>query len=108
MANIVITIPQAGGEKKYVLEFNRRVIIKMEEEGIIKKMEKSAKQETIDSLVYYACVKNQPDITKKEVEEIVDNIPLEKLGDFVQAIGELLNKSIDALEKQGNAHWEAH
>ena len=111
MANIVITLPRNGEEKTYTLEFTRRTIIKMEEEGIISSLQKGGKQETIDKLVYYACLKNHHEITKQEAEEMVDSIPLKQLGDFVKDIADLLEKSINALEeagKEGNAHWEVH
>lgn len=111
MANIVITLPRNGEEKTYTLEFTRRTIIKMEEEGIISSLSKGGKQETLDKLVYYACLRNHPDITIKEAEDIVDNIPLNKYGDFVKDLADLLERSINALEetgKEGNAHWEAH
>lgn len=102
MANIEITIE----EKKYILEFNRRTIIRMEEEGLLEQLQKGAKLEAIDKVVYYACLKNQPNISMEEVKSIVDSVSLNELGNFVQAVGELLNKSIDALENKGNAHWE--
>jgi len=108
MANIVMTIPTESGEKKYTLEFNRRTIIRMEEEGVIEKLQKGAKQEAIDKLVYYACLKNHPSISMEEVQGIVDSVKMSELGNFIQAIGDLLNKSIDALESKGNAHWEVN
>lgn len=111
MANIVITIPQNGGEKKYTLEFTRRIILKMEEEKVIDSLKKGASQESFDKLVYYACLKNQPNITLEEAQAIVDSVALSELGKFIDAIAKLLNSSIDALEKEGkegNAHWEVN
>lgn len=111
MANIVIKVPHGEEEKTYTLEFTRRTIIKMEDEGIIKELSKGAKQETIDTLVYYACLKNQPSITKEEVMGIVDSISMKDLPNFVQALATLLEKSVNALEQpseQGNAHWEVN
>lgn len=113
MANIVITLPRNENreEKTYKLEFNRRTIVKMEEDGIIEKMKKGVGQEVIDSVVYYACLKNHPQITKEEAMEIVDSISLKDLPNFADAIGELISKSLDALENggnEGNAHWEVH
>lgn len=111
MANIVIKVPHGEEEKTYTLEFTRRTIIRMEDEGILKELAKGAKQETIDTLVYYACLKNHKDITKEEVMDIVDSIAIKELPDFVKALGELLEKSINALEQaseRGNAHWEVN
>ena len=111
MANIVIKVPHGEEEKSYTLEFTRRTIMKMEDEGIIKELSKGASPETIDALVYYACLKNQPNITKEEVMGIVDKISLKDLADFVKALASLLEKSINALEQpseQGNAHWEVN
>ena len=111
MANIVITVPSGNEEKKYTLEFTRRVIIKMEEEGLIGRLQKGAKQDILDDLVYYACLKNHSEITKEEAREIVDSVAFAELGNFIQAVAGLLEKSISALEsagKEGNAHWEVN
>jgi len=112
MANIVLKVPQAeGNEKEYKFEFTRRTIIRMEEDGIIKAFQKGAKQDSIDKLVYYACLKNHPKITLEEAQEIVDSVAMKDLGDFIQALIGLLEKSINALENagnEGNAHWEVN
>lgn len=113
MANIVITLPRTENreEKKYTLEFTRRTIIKMEQDGVIKSLGKQVNQEALDNLVYYACLKHQPKMTMEEAMEIIDSIALNDLQGFVGALEQLLEKSIDALEtagKEGNAHWEVH
>ena len=112
MANIVMHIPQNEGEEKtYILEFNRRIILKMEANGIIEKLQGNIEMESVDELVYYACLKNQPNITKEEVRNIVDSVSLAQFKDFIEAIAKLLEKSISALEeteKSGNAHWEVN
>ena len=113
MANIVITLPRTENreEKKYTLEFTRRTIIQMEEDGIIKSLGKGVKQEVLDNLVRYACLKNHPNMTKEEAMEIIDSIGLEDLKGFVEALSTLLEKSINALNeagKEGNARWEVH
>lgn len=113
MANIVITLPRKENreEKTYKLEFNRRTIIKMEEDGILEKLNKGAKQETLDCLIYYACLKNHPQITKEEAMEIIDSVSMKDYPKFVEAIMGLIEASINAIENgdnEGNAHWEAH
>ena len=111
MANIVITLPENKGKKRYTLEFTRRTILKMEEQGVLSNLKNGAKQEVLDDIVYYACLKNHPTITKEEAQEIVDSVSLQELGNFIQAVADLLDKSINALEnsgKEGNAHWEVN
>ena len=115
MANIVITVPTESGDKKYTLEFNRRTIIKMEAHGFISQLAKNLDLDQIYELVHYACLKNHPEITNKEVEDIVDTIPLESedgydLKNFVEALAKLIEQSLNALkdDKRGNARWEVN
>lgn len=96
--------------KDYTLEFNRRVILKMEADGFLGKKGKELQEnnplEYAYILIGYAFVKNHPAMSQNEVADIIDQV-----GDFegfVEAIAEIMKASIETFNKgeQGNAKWE--
>ena len=95
--------------KEYLLEFNRRTIVAMEVEGLIgKNSEELQKKNPIEFLykfIGYAFRKNHPELSQKEIDEIIDNIG--DLQAFATEIGKILQASISTVEgNQGNAKWE--
>lgn len=117
MANsIKINVLSTG--KSYVLQFNRRIIVEMEAEGLLKKLQSLSNQgeentenigealKTIYRFIYFAFKKNQPTITQQETDEIIDEIG--DITGLVEALVDILEKSINAVDKEhsGNAIWE--
>lgn len=115
-------------DKKYVLEFSRRVILQMEDEGVLREIEKDAVEvEKVDAngkkhsvkeqqhpigtmlkIVCYAFVKNHSDITNEEINEIVDAIP--DLIEFCKAVFEMFIACVNAIGQKtenpaGNVSW---
>lgn len=109
MASIVIEVPALN--KTYTLEFSRRVILKMEKEKFLERIN-TKDVDVVYDFVRYALLKNHPDITEHEVETLVDSVPLESkeghgLNDLLDAMSKILESSLSSLqEKSGNAKWE--
>ena len=86
--------------KEYILQFNRKSILLAE--GI---KDVPNDYEKVVALVQCAFLKNHPDITKKEVEEIIEEIG--DLEGFMKALTSIIEDCVNTLDKkQGNAHWE--
>lgn len=95
MGRIVITLDN----KTYTLEFSRRTIL------LANDLKSENDYDKIIGLVKCGLLKNHPDITNEEVENIVDGIG--DLDKFLTKLSEVMKESIDALaQSKGNVHWE--
>ena len=108
MGNIIKL--QLNGQT-YILEFNRRAILKMEEDGLIgtkgEQLQKEHPLEFAYNFIRYAFYKNHRDLSDKEIDEIVDNI--DNLAEFIKALTEILQNSISVIQGKAegkNAKWE--
>ena len=104
------TINLTVGEKTYTLEFTRRTLLQASDiQQKIKDTNSIAENyEVICKLAYTSFLKNHPEITQQDVDDIVDGI--DDLEGFVKALTEILEGSVNTLntEKKGNSHWEVH
>lgn len=106
MAN---TITLKVQDKTYTLEFNRRVIMKMEEDGIVSQDNTELEKKPFSymgKLARYSFLKNHPDLSQKEIDDIFDEIG--DLVGFFTAVAEMLKECVEGLNKgenKGNATW---
>lgn len=103
------TIKLTVADKQYTLEFSRRTIIKLEADGFVgKKGEELKKQDPVTFMykfIGYAFLKNHPEMTEEEINDIIDNIG--DLEGFMNAIAEILQASLSVIEGgKGNVKWE--
>lgn len=112
--------------KTYTLEFSRRIILQMEEDGaladlqndikVVKKTNKNGENVNTTELarplknmvrfVRYAFRKNHSDVTDKEIDDIIDDIP--DLVAFFNAVMEIFSSCANALNSNtnsGNVSW---
>ena len=108
MGNIVIKNEQ--GDKRYVLEYNRSAIVRMEREGFkIENIEKTPLS-TIVLLMRGAFYMHNPSLSNEEIDAICEE--LEVGGDeFIKALMELYTSALMALsgqdkKKTKNFKWE--
>ena len=97
------------GEKTYTLEFNRRTLLLAGDiQAKVKNAKTAAEQfSVLCDLVRVAFLKNHPNITQEEVDDIIEHI--DDLDAFTKALTEILEASVDVLKSnKGNAHWEVN
>ena len=112
----------------YTLEFSRRVILLMEDEGVLREIDKDAvevekedkngnkhkvkeQQHPIANMlkiVRYAFKKNHSDMSEEEIDGILDVIP--DLVDFCKAVVEMFNDCVNSIANkkenpEGNLSW---
>lgn len=104
------TINLTVGEKTYVLEFTRRTLLLASDVQKEIKDDNSVYEnyQTICKIAHISFLKNYPNITQEEVNDIVDGI--DDIEGFVKALTEILEGSVNTLntEKKGNSHWEVN
>lgn len=107
MANS-ITIKVQDSNKSYIIQYNRRALLKMEESGLIAKIQGGKSGiDTIYEIAYFGFLMHQPTITHEETDQIIDQIG--DLAGFMKDIGELIENCVNAVkntENVGNIVWE--
>ena len=95
-------------KETYTLEFNRRTLLLASEiqEEFKDNSSIAEKFTVLSKLARIAFLKNHPNITQDEVDNIIDSI--EDLDGFFKSITEIMESSVDVLktQKKGNARWE--
>ena len=97
------------GQKTYTLEFNRRTLLLAGDiQARVQKAKTAAEQfSVLCDLIRVAFLKNHPDISQQEVDEVIEHI--DDLDGFTKALTEILEASVDVLKSnKGNAHWEVN
>lgn len=95
------------GEKTYILEFNRRTLLRaVDIQAKVKKELPAIEQfNLLCEFIRIAFLKNHPDITQAEVDSVID--ALDDFEGFIESLTKVLEESVNVLkEKKGNARWE--